>query len=235
MKKLPILIFLLIVATALCSSLCSYKQTETYISKDVNNALAMTLKRMSCDVVTTDTIRCYRDFITIKEVRDTAYIAVRSVRKDGRQKAELIAEAGCDFATVFSMSDQRASGTLMFVAILWLFASSIYVRRHRPELITQGILYGGMILAKDRFKDSKGEDIHLTPMQFELMEMFFLSADHTLSKQDICDRLWPKKPDASDTLYTLIRRLKPIVEEHSWLKIESDRGKTYALKDSKLG
>ena len=62
------------------------------------------------------------------------------------------------------------------------------------------------------------------------MEMFFRSETHLLSKAEICDALWPKKPDASDTLYTLIRRLKPIVEAHSDLKIEADRGKAYELK-----
>lgn len=61
------------------------------------------------------------------------------------------------------------------------------------------------------------------------MEMLWLSPSHQLSKAEICDALWPKKPDASETLYTLIRRLKPIIEEHSDLKIESDRGKSYGL------
>ena len=51
-----------------------------------------------------------------------------------------------------------------------------------------------------------------------------------VGKQEICDRLWPKKPDANDTLYTLIKRIKPIIEAHSTLKIESDRGKSYSLK-----
>ena len=51
-----------------------------------------------------------------------------------------------------------------------------------------------------------------------------------VGKQEICDQLWPKKPDASDTLYTLIRRIKPIIEVHSSLKIESDRGKSYSLR-----
>jgi DNA-binding SARP family transcriptional activator len=59
--------------------------------------------------------------------------------------------------------------------------------------------------------------------------MFFLSPSHSLTKAEICDALWPKKPDASDTLYTLIRRLKPVVEQHSDLKIESDRSKSYHL------
>jgi DNA-binding response OmpR family regulator len=67
-------------------------------------------------------------------------------------------------------------------------------------------------------------------MQHQLMEMFFLSPSHSLTKTEICDALWPKKPDASETLYTLIRRLKPVVEQHSNLKIESDRSKSYCLK-----
>ena len=72
--------------------------------------------------------------------------------------------------------------------------------------------------------------VKLTPMQQQLMEMFFRSPNHTLSKTEICDALWPKKDDASETLYTLIRRLKPIIEAHSDLKIEADRGKAYELK-----
>jgi DNA-binding response OmpR family regulator len=62
------------------------------------------------------------------------------------------------------------------------------------------------------------------------MEMFFRSSTHSLTKTEICNALWPKKPDASETLYTLIRRIKPVIEEHSNLKIESDRGKAYELK-----
>jgi len=42
--------------------------------------------------------------------------------------------------------------------------------------------------------------------------------------------LWPKKPDASETLYTLIRRLKPIVSERCGLKIVADRGDGYRLE-----
>lgn len=32
------------------------------------------------------------------------------------------------------------------------------------------------------------------------------------------------------TVYTWVKRIKPIVEAHSVLKIESDRGKSYSLK-----
>jgi DNA-binding response OmpR family regulator len=60
--------------------------------------------------------------------------------------------------------------------------------------------------------------------------MFFRSSSHSLTKTEICDALWPKKPDASETLYTLIRRVKPIIEAHSNLRIEVDRGKAYELR-----
>ena len=63
----------------------------------------------------------------------------------------------------------------------------------------------------------------------QLMQLFFNNTHHQLSKQEICDALWPKKPDASETLYTLIRRIKPVIEQNSNLMIESERGKSYRL------
>ena len=231
MKKLPISIFLLVMLMAVVSAVTSYKATSTRISEDVNNALALTKYQMPCDVVSADTIRCYRNNITIAELRDTAYLAMRTVRKGNRQETELIAEANCDFSTIFMLSDQRASASLVVIGMLWLIGSSLYVRRHKPELIVQGIAYGGLIFNNDRFCNATGERIHLTPMQHTLLEMFLKSDDHTLTKQEICDRLWPKKPDANDTLYTLIRRIKPIIEANSNLKIESDRGRSYSLEE----
>ena len=92
--------------------------------------------------------------------------------------------------------------------------------------------YGGLNYAESegRFFDTEGQHVKLTPMQQQLMEMFFRSESHLLTKTEICEALWPKKEDASETLYTLIRRLKPIIEQHSDLKIEADRGKAYELK-----
>ena len=216
---------------AFVSAFTSYKSTSKRISEDVNNALVLTKYQMPCDVVSADTIRCYRNNITIAELRETACLAMRTVRKGNRHETELIAEANCDFATVFMLSDQRASASLMLAGILWLIGSTIYMRRRKPELIVQGIAYGGLVFNNDRFSTTTGERIHLTPMQHTLLEMFLKSDDHTLTKQEICDRLWPKKPDANDTLYTLIRRIKPIIEANSNLKIESDRGRSYSLKN----
>ena len=231
MKILPYIGFCFLMLCALCTGINSYNRTKGLIAQDVNSALEQVLAKMPDNVVTTDTIRCYRNCLTIAELKDTAGIAMRTVRRDGRLETKLVAEANCSFATTFMMSDQKASGSLLMVGMLWLLGSLWYVRRNRPELIVQGGLsYGGIVYNNDKFMTQSGEQIHLTPMQHSLLEMFITAETHTLSKQEICDRLWHKKPDANDTLYTLIRRIKPIIEAHSALKIESDRGRSYSLK-----
>ena len=230
MKILPYIGFCFLMLCALCTGINSYNRTKGMIAQDVNRALEQVLAKMPDNVVTTDTIRCYRNCLTSAELKDTAGIAMRTVRRDGRLETKLVAEANCSFATTFMMSDQKASGSLLIVAMLWLLGSLWYVRRNRPELIVQGLSYGGIVYNNDKFMTQSGEQIHLTPMQHSLLEMFITAETHTLSKQEICNRLWPKKPDANDTLYTLIKRIKPILETHSTLKIESDRGKSYSLK-----
>ena len=230
MKKLPFVIFVFIMLCALCSSISSYKSTVNGITRDVNNALELTLAEMPTDVINADTIRCYRSHLTIAELKNTACIAMTSVRRAGRQETQMVAQANCDIMTILMLSDQRASGALLFVGILWMMCSLWYVRRFKPEMFAKALSYGGIVFTNDRFITAKGEHIHFTPMQHSLMEMFMMAESHSLSKQEICDRLWPKKPDASDTLYTLIKRVKPILEANSNLKIESDRGKSYMLK-----
>ena len=230
MKILPYIGFCFLMLCALCTGINSYNRTKGLIAQDVNSALEQVLAKMPDNVVTTDTIRCYRNCLTIAELKDTAGIAIRTVCRDGRLETKLVAEANCSFATTFMMSDQKASGSILLVGMLWLLGSLWYVRRNRPELIVQGLSYGGIVFNNDMFMTQSGEQIHLTPMQHSLLEMFITAETHTLSKQEICNRLWPKKPDANDTLYTLIKRIKPIVEANSTLKIESDRGKSYSLK-----
>lgn len=229
MKKLLLIAFLFIMASALCSSLCSYHRAKARIEADVNQALRQTLAKMPCEAVSADTIRCYRNCLTISELKDTAGIALRTVRRRGRLITEMVAQANCSFATVWRLSDQRASGSLLFVGLLWIAGSFWYMRR-RPVLALQGVCYGGMVYANDRFTTSEGTPIVLTPMQHTLLEMFMNAEGHTLSKQEICSRLWPGKPDASATLYTLVKRIKPVIEANSQLRIESDRGRSYSLR-----
>lgn len=231
MKKFPFIVFCIIILSALCTGMRSYNDAECMISEDVNNALSQTLAQMPGNVVSADTIRCYRNYITIASLKDTAGIAMRTIRRYGKLETVLVADANCDALTILKLSDQRASAMLLCFGLLWMIGSMWYARKRKPQLLVEGLSYGGIVYSNGIFSTSAGAPIHLTPMQHSLLEMFMLSDSHTLSKQEICQRLWPKKPDASTTLYTLIKRIKPVIEANSHLRIESDRGRSYTLID----
>ena len=211
-----VVLFALIIASGMVS-LTSYKTTEKLVTEDVNQALAKALDEQQSDVISADTIQVFNKHLQMEALRGRAVLAVDTER-EFRPRPQV------STATILSLSDQRPAMVLWSIALLWgLFC----MYQHRRKM-TLG-LYGGLALQNGRFVNAKGCEVKFTPMQQQLMEMLWLSPSHQLSKAEICDALWPKKPDASETLYTLIRRLKPIIEEHSDLKIESDRGKSYGL------
>lgn len=155
-------------------------------------------------------------------------------------------------AAVFGMSDQRLPGGLMAAALLWAIGSMLYLRKREKEnpmlQPAEGSVlsagggtqsapdFGGLTYsdADDRFYAADHTPIRFTPMQQQLMRLFWQAPSHSLTKEEICAVLWPKKDDANNTLYTLIRRLKPIVEEHTQLKIVADRGRNYSLEINEL-
>ena len=211
-----VVLFALLIASSMVS-LTSYKTTEKLVTEDVNQALAKALDEQQSDVISADTIQVFNKHLQMDALRGRAMLAVETER-EFRPRPQV------STATILSLSDQRPAMVLWSMALLWaLFC----MYQHRRKM-TLG-LYGGLALQNGRFVNAEGCEIKFTPMQQQLMEMLWLSPSHQLSKAEICDALWPKKPDASETLYTLIRRLKPIIEEHSDLKIESDRGKSYGL------
>ena len=201
------------------------------VNEDMDRALALALEEQQSDVISQDTIRTFNSHLQIAELRGKATLAV-----DTRGQ-QFKAYAHCSEATIFSLSDQRPATVLWVLTGFW---AMLMWYRHRKAVvvgplavpITNENAFGGLTYSEDdsRFYTADGQQVQLTPMQHQLMEMFFLSPSHSLTKTEICDALWPKKPDASETLYTLIRRLKPVVEQHSDLKIESDRNKAYQLK-----
>ena len=222
-KYFVIILFVLIVASG-ATSLRSYRATERQIESDMSQALSSALAQQQSDVITQDTIRTFNSNLQIAELRGKATIAVDTKGREFR------AYARCSEATIFSLSDQRLTAVLWSMTLLWA-AFCFYRRRHEMLHMAGMLQCGGLCFAEAEgtFYDAKGQRIKLTPMQQQLLEMFFRSEAHQLTKTEICDALWPKKPDASETLYTLIRRLKPVIEQHSDLKIESDRGKAYEL------
>lgn len=219
------ILFALILASMM-TSLGSYRMTARAVEADMDRALALTMAEQQDEVISPDTIRTFNSHLQIAALRGKATLAVDA---RGRQ---FRAYAHCPGATVLGLTDQRPSAVMWILTAAWA-VFCLYGRHLQENALPDGPLnYGGLRYAEPErcFYDAQGQQVRLTPMQQQLMEMFFRSPGHQLSKTEICDALWPKKTDASETLYALISRLKPIVEQHSELKIESDRGRAYMLK-----
>ena len=217
-----IVLFALIVASTL-TSLDSFRSTRRMVNEDMDRALAITMQEQQSDVISVDTIRVFNSHLQLEALRGQAVLTVDT--KNGFSPRPQVSTA-----TIFSLSDQRPSMVLWSMVLLWgLFC----LYQHR-KCLSLG-LYGGLALQEGRFIDAKGCEVKLTPMQQQLMELLWQSPSHQLSKAEICAALWPGKPDASETLYTLIKRLKPVVERHSSLRIASDRSKAYRLITDEMG
>ena len=187
----------------------------------------------------------FRDQLTILPLKDTSHVSVcilhNNEREAFREEAfvssdtllwhsaqqessnaviALKAYANPSFCAMLGHSDQRLSITgilfsiLLFSVLLWRF------RMSGTDLEIEAI----------STQPSKRE-IHLTPMQEQLMEMFVSAPDHILSKDSICATLWPKKERPENTLYTFISRLKVTLRDQSGMDIINIRGKEYKLVD----
>lgn len=145
--------------------------------------------------------------------------------------------ANCSAKVIFSLADK----TIPFIFLIIAFISatvSFYLYRSKKtksqpsSFQEKNIAYGNLVLSCDKacFYKEDNEKLKLTPQQYTLMEMFFLSPVHVLSRSEIGETLWPGKANADETLNTLMRRLRPLIEEHSNLKITTDRGRAYILE-----
>ena len=222
-----VIIFLLLVCSAVWAGFDSYHGAETAIVQDMNQALSKTLAGKREVWITPDTIQSYRQYLQIADLRRRSFVSYalgedshslcsRQMRwQSGGHSLLFQSYADCSFATVWGLSDQRLSFAFLLFSMVWLAASVMYFRRHRAGRLVLGRM---VYAASDHsFRDWHGEKIAFTPMQQQL-------------KAVICETLWPKKPDASETLYTLIRRLKPIVSERCGLNFVAARGDGYRLE-----
>lgn len=234
-----LIVFVFFLCCAALSSTRGYIRAENDIIADMNQALAKTLARKQEGWITPDTITNYRSHLRIEDLRRSSIVCyaqnhqcsglwshkIEWHQKDG-QKLTFQGYANCTVASVFALSDQRLPFSLTLLAMLWAALSCIYFhKRGRTRMII-----GGMMIdeGNQRFLTLKNEEISFTPMQQQLMIMFVHADGHRLAKQDICDTLWPGKPDASDTLYTLIRRIRQVIAALN-LTITTERGKDYRL------
>ena len=216
-QRYAVVVLVALVMASSLVSFTSYRTTEKLVTADMNQALAKALSEQQSDVISADTIQVFNSHLQFQALKGRAMLTVDT-------KKGFCPRPQVSTATILSLSEQRPAMVLWSMALLWGFYC---LYKHRRSMALG--FYGGLALKEGRFIDVKGCQVKLTPMQQQLMELLWQSPTHQLSKVEICDALWPKKEDANDTLYTLIRRLKPIIEQHSDLKIEADRGKAYRL------
>ena len=216
---------------------------------DTLRAYAHLRQAMDAPVTVSGNYPAFTQALTIEALRERAVLTVNCLPSDTvlwlTPEADGLAlsfraYARCTPWFILTQSDQTPSLLLLAVALLCGAGLSLRRRPQRghtadaPEdcddkrLITLGNL--SLSTRDDCFYNDHDERLHLTPMQHALMEMFYLNDAHRLTKPHICRALWPGKDNADETLYTLIRRLKPILEAHSNLRISSDRGRAYVLE-----
>ena len=243
MKPLyTIVVFVTLLCCSMWAGMHSYRCAEEEMVADMNQALAQTLRHKQEAWITPDTIRDYRSNLRLAVLRRHALLCYaedvdpKTVASNkmtwgrGGRRVAFRGYANCSVASVLDLSDQRMPLSLFVLSLAWLAGSLMWMRR-RVVAIADG--FGGLRLdeATQTFYDEQQEPVHFTAMQRQLMLMFFADEHHSLRKEDICEALWPKKPDASDTLYTLIRRLKPVLDKSSNLTITTERGGNYQLSD----
>ena len=228
----PVIVSLALILASVVSSIGSYSDTSRWVDEEIQQALAQTLREQPADIITTDTIRTFNSHLQTEALRAQVLLSLRpagtsqhsAAVPDDEDLATTI-EAHCSTATILRLSDQRPAMALASMAFIWAVGIGVLKRRPAPS----GITFGGLTLRDHRFFTTNGTEVKFTPMQHQLMEMFFLAPEHRLTKQAICEALWPKKEDASETLYTLILRMKPLLEAQSSLHILSDRSRAYTL------
>ncbi len=224
--RYAVVVLVAMVVVSGLTSLMSYRATRTLVNEDMERALAMTMQEQRCEVISEDTVRTFNNHLRISELRGKATLEVNT---DGQQ---FRAYARCSEATIFRLSDQRVAAVLWLLTMVWAALAWHWRMKTGVARQEQGATcLGGLrfVESEGRFVNAEGHGVPLTPMQQQLMEMFFRAPDHRLNKDEICAALWPGKPDASETLYTLIRRLRPVVERDTVLRIETDRGRAYRL------
>lgn len=280
----PLIIFIILVSTSALFGYRSFRQTQSCVQTELNQALNRTLTQRRGQIACTDTIRTCRRLslhtgsipvvslkdhllsqsLAIKELRDRVVMTCSLASSPRLETVEwqhygwvvasdtfyIHADDGTLFSfrsyasltltDIWSLSDFRPSVALLFLSLLWwvFFYSrnrSLQVLASSDPLSTSAETvvagWGDIIYEANsrRFYAADGTPVPFTPMQETLMEMFYRAEGHCLTQQEICQTLWPKKQNATESLYTLIRRLKQVLHDHSTLSLINDRGHGYVI------
>ena len=236
-----------------------YDKARTQMVEDLNQALQRTtmadeevdamLDSLSCmhgnPMLTFDgTHHGFARFLRIPSLRDTAHISYSLAQVGGgcnggtthaRIVSDTITVAGCGadgrdvLLAVRAFANPSMASVFGHAGMAWPVASFFL-----------GLMLLAFMLANGRLQNAVAgdaplrKDLMLTPMQQQLMDMFLASPGRTLSKEEICSALWPKKDNPDDSFYTFISRMKSsLSRQSSSFRIENKRGREYVLADEK--
>lgn len=207
---------------AVWTSLQSYKIARREITNQLTEALLLTQADAPRDWLSTDTIRQFRSHIRQPELRASAGLALYAGDADDRSR-------GLQSRALSITSSVRARGYLAYSAwqVLWM-------SDQRLSALMALLMLVSMAASLRRFRMSalsadKQDGLRLTPMQEQLVGLLMAAPGHEMPKQALCQALWPGKPDASETLYTLVRRTKQALVGEGRMRIQSVRGGAYRL------
>lgn len=244
-----IIVFLSLMIPSLFLSYGNYTTARQHIIEDVNQALAQTILYNTSEQITADTLKVFKSKLKIEALKETSYLSMCTNEpskisfcsdtmsyKYGDERLHVRAYPNCSKATVFSISDQTTPGCMFFISLTWgLFSLAYFYRKNNSENQYEqeipSIRFGNLSYSEARsmFYNDRHEAIYFTPMQCAFMKLLITSENKMLSIDDICVRLWPGKQNAKESLYTLVRRLKPIVENSCNMQIVSHKGGYYSL------
>ena len=229
----------------------NYVTAKEHIIEDVNQALVKTVLSSHPERITADTLRVFKSNLQIGQLKGTSYLSLCTDEpskvsfcsdtvsfKTAHERLYIRAYPNCSRATIFSISEQTIPSALLTASMLWGMFSLIYLRRKKNAMLAAMTPVGGHVIAfgnlsfsasSCQFYNERKEEIYFTSMQRSFMKMLMESEDKKMSIDDICRNLWPRKENAKESLYTLVRRLKPIVESNTNLKIVADKGGYYRL------
>ena len=253
-----IIVPVLLLMTSVVIGVNNYQKTKEKMSRDLTSALRQlvlneqsqqllldSLHSLSKDMVLTlnEVESRFNSQLSIPSLKDTSHVSICLLRQDEqnpfREKAFVCSD------TLLWLSPYYKNGDAVIAVKAYANPSLCSVLGHSDQrlpltgLLLCLLLFLGMVWKSKKWGDninmtmisnlSSTKEIHLTPMQEQLMDMFANSPDHTLSKETICSVLWPKKEQPENTLYTFICRLKGTLKEQSDMDIINKRGKVYQL------
>ena len=245
-----ITVFFSLMIPSLFLGYMNYKTAKENIIEDVNQALVKTVLSSNPERITADTLRIFKSNLQISQLKETSYLSLCTDEpskiffcsdtvsfKTAHERLYVRAYPNCSKATIFSISEQTIPSTLLVSSMLWGLFSLIYFCRKKNAMLA-AIHVGEHITAfgnlsfsvsSSQFYNEQKEEIYFTSMQRSFMQMLMESEDKKVPIDDICATLWPGKENAKESLYTLVRRLRPIVESNTNLKIVTDKGGYYRL------